>query len=298
MTGQRSAPPYDDKAWYPALFSFHRADTTRKLGPLLVGMTVYTTLVAVAVMEWFHVDSGVDWSNIAVMHSLLGFAISTLLVFRTNTAYDRWYEGRRQWGSLTNNARNLAIKLAHILEPDDVSDRQFFRVMISNFAFTLKNHLRSKFLPGEWEHLPEAPVSEVNADCHVPNYVAARIFGKIDELYKRGVIRPEHLLVLNLEFQSLTDITGACERIRNTPIPYSYSSFLKKFIFIYCLTLPFGYVMTLHYWMIPVVVFIFYVLASLEHIAEEIEEPFGTDANDLATDEYCANLRRHVGELL
>lgn len=298
MTGQRSAPAYDDKAWLPALFSFKPADTTRKLAPLLLGMTAYTTLVAVAVLEWFHIDHAMDWSNVVVMHSLLGFAISTLLVFRTNTAYDRWYEGRRLWGALTNNGRNLAIKLAHILEPDDEADRRFFRVMIPNFAFTLKNHLRSQFLSEEWEEVPEMPVGDINPDRHVPNYVACRIFGKLDELYKRGIIRPEHLLVLNAEFQSLTDITGACERIRNTPIPYSYSSFLKKFIFVYCITLPFGYVMSLHYWMVPVVVFIFYVLASLEQIAEEIEEPFGTDANDLDTETYCANLRRHVGELL
>ena len=106
------------------------------------------------------------------------------------------------------------------------------------------------------------------------------------------------LLIINPEITALSDVVGACERIRNTPIPYSYSSFLKKFIVIYCLTLPFGYVMSLHYWVVPVVTFIFYVLASLEQIAEEIEEPFGTDANDLPTDEISAGIARVVGEAL
>lgn len=289
---------YDDKAWLSALFTINRADTARKLGPWLLGMLIYTSLVAVGFLEWAKFSGQKDWSNIAVMHSLLGFAISTLLVFRTNTAYDRWYEGRRQWGALVNNARNLSIKLSHILEADALEDRLFFRVMIPNFAFVLKNHLRNTFLHAEWQPLPSAQDTVLPQHQHLPNYVASLIFGKLDELHKRGVIRPEHLLVVNAEFQSLLDVCGACERIKNTPIPYSYSSFLKKFIFIYCITLPFGYVMSLHYWVIPVVVFIFYVLASLELIAEEIEDPFGIDANDLSTDEFCENLRKHVGELL
>lgn len=90
------------------------------------------------------------------------------------------------------------------------------------------------------------------------------------------------------------DVCGACERIKNTPIPFSYSSFIKKFIFIYCFTLPLGYVSNLHYLVIPLVVFVFYVLASLEIIAEEIENPFGTDANDLPLDTICKNIHRTI----
>jgi len=289
---------YDDKAWWSAVFSFNSADTAHKLAPLLLAMTGYTLLVAFAVLDWFHIDHAMDWSNVAVMHSLLGFAISTLLVFRTNTAYDRWYEGRRLWGALTNNARNLSIKLSHIINANDGADREFFRVMIPNFAFVLKNHLRGTFRAEDWESLPEYPVEGLPQGSHLPNYVASEIFGKLNKLYFQGVIMPEQLLVLNPEIQALTDITGACERIKNTPIPYSYSSFLKKFIVIYCVTLPFGYVVSLHYWVIPVVVFIFYVLTSLEVIAEDIEDPFGLDANDLPTEEACENIRKHVGELL
>lgn len=292
--------PYDDKAWLSAIFSFHRADTVRRLGPLLLLMTVYTSLVAVSVLHIVGRTVPADWSNIAVMHSLLGFALSTLLVFRTNTAYDRWWEGRRQWGALINNCRSLAIKLAHILTENDHADRAYFRALIPNFAFVLKNHLRSEIREDEWSPPPGGPTAAeaLPEGQHLPSRVTFLLFSKLDELYQRGVVRSEHLLILNAEFQALTDVTGACERIRNTPIPYSYSSFLKKFIVIYCLALPFGYVMLLHYWVIPVVVFIFYVLASLEQIAEEIEDPFGTDDNDLPTEQLCANLRKVVEELM
>jgi len=100
------------------------------------------------------------------------------------------------------------------------------------------------------------------------------------------------------ELQSFTEICGGCERIKNTPIPYSYSVFLKKFIFIYIMTLPFGFVFNLGYIVIPVVGFIFYVLASLELIAEEIEDPFGGDPNDVPTDKLAENIHNHVNEIL
>lgn len=289
---------YNSKEWFRIIFSLHKGDTARKLGPTLFGMLVYCTAVAYFIIEYIHPGPNSDLKNIAIMHSLLGVVISTLLVFRTNTAYDRWWEGRKAWGSLTNNSRNLAIKLAHILNAEDEEDRQFFRAMIPNYAYALKNHLRGDFCPDEWEACPGFDPASALPDRHQPNQMAMRLFGKLDELYQRGIIRPEHLLVLNAEFQSFTEVCGICERIHTTPIPYSYSSFLKKFIALYCLTLPVGYVLSLHYWVIPVVLIVFYVLASLELIAEEIEDPFGTDANDLPTDRMAASIRKAVAELI
>ncbi len=289
---------YDPKDWLRFIFSIHKSDTIRKLAPVLGGMGVYCFIIAYIVIEYFHPGPDSDLKNIAIMHSLLGFVISLLLVFRTNTAYDRWWEGRKAWGSLTNNSRNLALKLAHILEPGDAESRQFFRAMIPNYAFALKNHLRGAARLEELTHCPGFDPQSLDLTKHQPNQIAMRLFGKMDELYQRGTLRPEHLLVLNDEFSTFTDICGICERIHSTPIPFSYSSFLKKFVTIYCLTLPLGYVLSLHYWVIPVVMIVFYVLASLELIAEEIEDPFGVDANDLPTELMSTNIRRAVGDLL
>jgi putative membrane protein len=117
-------------------------------------------------------------------------------------------------------------------------------------------------------------------------------------LYEEGKIKGDQLIVLNNELQSFTDICGACERIKNTPIPFSYSVFIKKFIFFYVMTLPFPLVLSLGYIAIPVVAFIFYVLASLELIAEEIEDPFSGDENDLPTGKMASNIKKHVVEIL
>ena len=108
----------------------------------------------------------------------------------------------------------------------------------------------------------------------------------------------DQLIILNNELLSFTDICGACERIKNTPIPFSYSVFIKKFVFIYIMTLPFGYVFSLGYLVVPVVVFVFYVLASLELIAEEIEDPFGGDANDVPTLKLAQTIQRNLVEMM
>jgi putative membrane protein len=139
---------------------------------------------------------------------------------------------------------------------------------------------------------------EIDHHKHRPNQVAQMLFQKVNNLYTSKKITGNQLIILNNELQTFTDICGACERIKNTPIPYSYSAFIKKFIFIYVLTLPFGYVFNLGYYVIPVVVFIFYVLASLELIAEEIEDPFGSDANDLPTKKIAENIKKHIEELI
>jgi len=284
---------YNPKEWFRFIITFNRADTVRKLLPLLVAIGVYS-FVIVHIIELMGLSDNPHLKNLSLMHTLLSFVISMLLVFRTNTAYDRWWEGRKLWGSLVNNSRNMALKLDQLLERTQTEDRQFFRAMIPNFAFALKNHLRQQSIEHEFTETPSFSAQNLHLNEHIPQQIALVIFGKIHELQRRNLLLPEHLIILNPEVQSLMDVCGACERIKNTPIPFSYSSFIKKFIFTYCATLPLGYVSNLHYLVIPLVVFVFYVLASLEIIAEEIENPFGTDDNDLPLDTICKGIRTTV----
>lgn len=291
---------YNPKEWFTFIFRFHKADTFRKLFPLIISICLYSWLIAYFEMEYLQLSENNHLKNIPVMHSLLGFAISMLLVFRTNTAYDRWWEGRKLWGGLVNNSRNLALKLTVMLGEADIAERTFFRKLIPSFADALHNHLRSEktrvALFAEDTHHPV--LKNIDTEKHIPNQVILLIFKKVQQLYNDKKINGEQLIILNAELQSFTEICGACERIKNTPIPYSYSVFIKKFIFFYIMTLPFGYVFTLGYYVIPVVAFIFYVLASLELIAEEIEDPFGSDENDVPTDKLARNIHLHIGELI
>ena len=286
---------YNPKEWYSFIFNFPKADTFRKLIPMMIVIGVYCFLISYIEVEVLQLPDSSHAKNVTLMHNLLGFVISLLLVFRTNTAYDRWWEGRKLWGSLTNNSRNLALKLSPILKEEQ--DRIFFREIIPSYAMALRDHLR---LVKTGIELFEPLKKEIAIDesKHIPNQMARIMFEKVNTLLVEGKITGEQLLFLNNELLSFTEICGACERIRNTPIPYSYSMFLKKFIFFYVLTLPVGYVFSLGYYVIPVVVFIFYVLASLELIAEEIEEPFGRDGNDLPLNRMTQNIQKHVAEIL
>jgi ion channel-forming bestrophin family protein len=282
---------YNPKDWSTFIFHIHKSDTFRKLWPLMLAVAVFSGLVAFAELNFFQLSKSSYVTNIGMMHSLLGFVLSMLLVFRTNTAYDRWWEGRKLLGSLTNVSRNLALKIKALkLTEEDV---RFFEYGIPKYAFALKEHLRERMYFGK-----NSLLIEVEEGKHVPNQIAGSLINRLYELLDKGAISQEQFIVLSSDFNQFTDICGACERIKNTPIPYSYSAFIKKFIFIYVITLPFGWVFSLGYFVVPIVPFILYVLASLELIAEEIENPFGEDANDLPVDQICTNIEKHVEEIL
>ena len=289
---------YNPKMWFDILFQFHKSDTLRRLFVLILIIAFYTAIIAYLELNYMNLSTKPYVQNIYQMHNLLGFALSLLLVFRTNTAYDRWWEGRKLWGQLVNNSRNIAIKLNSLLPEKDIENRMFFRDAIPTYAVLLKDHLQSettRYTLDEAEH-PE--LKGIDTEKHAPNQLAAIMTRKLVTLHRTGSLSGEELLFLNENLNSFTDICGACERIKNTPIPYSYSAFIKKFIFIYIMTLPFGYVFTLQYLVVPVVAIVFYVLASLELVAEEIEDPFGKDLNDLPMDKLATNIRKHVSEIL
>lgn len=289
---------YNPRDWFTFIFRFHKADTLRKLAPLIIGICVYSGLVAFIELEFLKWSKNSHVSNISVMHTLLSFVISMLLVFRTNSAYDRWWEGRKLWGSLVNNSRNLAIKLHAILGQEEEQHRKFFRRIIPMYASVLSNHLHAESTRLQLDEKEDPELSALDTSKHIPNQVATLMIQRVYRLHAEGKISGDQLIILNAELQSFTDICGACERIKNTPIPFSYSVFIKKFIFFYVMTLPISFVFTLGYLAIPIVAFIFYVLASLELIAEEIEDPFGGDENDLPTQKIAQNIRKHVGEIL
>jgi putative membrane protein len=285
---------YNPHDWFLLIFKFHKADTFRTLFPLIISIGVYSGLIAWLEIEVWKLSDTSHLKNLSLIHSALGMVISMLLVFRTNTAYERWWEGRKIWGSLVNSSRNLAMKIRAIVP----SQGPYFVAMIPNYAFAMKNHLRGEHHSKELEDAEGFNPELLQAKDHVPNQIAGIIVQRIESLRKEGKLLPEHVLFFQTELNNFTDAVGACERIRKTPIPFSYSVFLKKFIFLYVMTLPFGFVFSLGYWVIPVVSIIFYVLASLELIAEEIEDPFGKDANDLPTDEIALTIRLSCRQIL
>lgn len=293
---------YNSKDWYHALFVITKSDTLLKLWPTLLIVGLYSLGIAYWEINYLqlHLTENSWVKNIPIMHSLLGFAISMLLVFRTNTAYDRWWEARKQWGTLVNTSRNLAIKLDSILTDENKKSRSFFKKSIPLYAKVLKLHLKAEStrLMLDAEYKTQVDNNQIDIKKHVPNQVALVMMKHITHLRQQDIITTDDWKMIHKDLSTLTDVCGACERIKNTPIPFSYSSFIKKFILIYVITLPFGYVFNLGYWVALMVVIVMYVLASLELIAEEIEDPFGEDENDLPLDTIASNIKRQVEEIL
>lgn len=280
---------YNPKEWFSFVFRLNKADTLRELFPLIIAVAAYAGVVTYLLIDFWKLPDTSLLKKVSYIHQTIGFVFSLLLAFRINSAYDRWWEGRKVWGSLTNSSRNLAIKLKHIIDENELP---FFNYAIPLYARSLRDHLRDVYESERQQFVT------INPEKHVPNQVASAIIANIYRLNKSGEINPEQLFSITAEITSFTDICGACERIRKTPIPYSYSVFIKKFIFTYIMTLPFTWAFDLKYFTVPIIGFVLFVFASIELLAEEIEDPFGYDANDLPLDNICDNIQKHVGEIL
>lgn len=283
---------YNNKNFFKILFSLNKSDTMKVLAPSLLGMALYSFGIYYLEIEYFKLTENSPIKNVNLLHSLLGFVLSLLLVFRTNTAYDRWWEGRKLWGKLVNDSRNFAIKMNSYLAKDDLQNRDFFKQYIAFFPHSLSRHLsqESTKLALDIDYTEIESAIKHHAPLELVNTMSVRVA----DLHREGKINAEQLVVLDTQLSGFLDVCGGCERIKNTPIPFSYSSFVKKFIVLYSLALPIAYVVNIGWMMIPVTVFVFYVLMSLEVIAEEIEDPFNNDENDLPTEKMSQNIEKNV----
>jgi len=278
--------------WFRHILSFHKTDTLRRLWQELLLVAILTA--GFVYIEINFLDHGkAAYEAVGKFQGLTTLAFSLLLVFRINSAYDRWWEGRKLWGSMVNNTRNLAIKINQFV--DDEESRALFNRMIPNFVFATKEHLREGVDGKELELVGEE--QDFLKKKHVPNAIVDAMYANLSSLNKQGKLSDEKLIVMDRDLKTFLDNLGGCERIKKTPIPYSYSLFLKKFIVIFVTAAPFSFVHILDYWTIPVSMLIFYFFVSLELISEEIEDPFGRDSNDLPTDDMCHTIKANVNEI-
>lgn len=284
---------YNPKNWFKLIFGLHKSDTIRILWKEMSYIAIYTIVLAYLEIHYFG-SQAQQLEKLITVFSLIGFVISLLLVFRTNTGYDRWWEGRKNWGSLVNDTRNLAIKSSTLIK-DDFS-RNAVRRHISNFVFATKEHLRGNKNLHELELLDNEKEKYAQL-AHLPNAISQELFNIVNEEKKSGRISEIDFLAMTNNLNALLDSLGACERIKNTPIPYSYSLFIKKFIFLYVTTLPLAFISIFGYYTAIISTIVFYILVSMEILAEEIEDPFGVDANDLPTDQLCETIKKNVNEI-
>ncbi|MFN5311662.1 MAG: bestrophin family protein [Flavobacteriales bacterium] len=282
---------YNPKNWLNFIFSFHKSDTVRMMWKELVYISALSILIAYVEITFF--PEAYFLKNLTAVYSLLGFVISLLLVFRTNTAYDRWWEGRKAWGALVNDSRSLSSKLSalHLTVEEKIS----FTRLIPLFVYATKQHLRNQDLKEEAS--AQLGLNDMELSGHQPLRIVQMLRAEVEQLYQKGTVQHMQWFAINNDLDALIDSLGICERIKNTPIPFSYSLFIKKFIFIYVITMPLAFVPLFGYLSVFISTFVFYALVSMELLAEEIEDPFGIDENDLPTDQLCLTIQDNVQQI-
>jgi putative membrane protein len=239
----------------------------------------------------FHLETS------AALPGYMGAALGLLLVFRNNTAYEKWWEARKEVGALVNTVRNLGITINGILPPNNKDKDAIAKLSIS-FAFALKEHLRDGVIMEELTDLEATDYEIVAKANHKPNVIVNLMMHRIEHLYIEKHITDIQQYLLSKHINGLIDILGKCERIRNTPIPMAYGFLLKFFIVLYVVVLPLGLMDELGWWSIPLVMMLYYILMSIVLTAEEIEEPFGRDINDLAMDNIAVNIKKNIEEIV
>lgn len=225
---------------------------------------------------------------------LTSVIMGILLVFRTNSAYDRWWEGRKLWGSLVNDLRNLSIK-AHEYAKLDAKESAALGALIVGFAYGLKDHLRGL---ENFSLIPQSYRDQKQSGSHLPLAITQLIYRSLHQWRNDGRITDMEMLQLDRHARALMDICGGCERIRKSPIAGSYKFILWFGMSIYFIMLPWLLVPTVDNFTVYMVAGGAYFVTALEFLAEEVEEPFGNQANDLPLDDICKTIENSVEDVL
>jgi len=284
-----------NKNWFRDIVHLAKSWTMVRIVRSTIAIAVYTLIICL-VIEYFDLYDRVALNTSAI--GLLGVILSIFLSFRTNTAYDRWWEARKQWGALVNNTRNFAIYVKTMFPRENKEAHRYFAKHISNFCLALAEHLREGVHVDKLIYLTDDDREVYAEKNHIPNHISLQLYERLVVAHRQGEINLGDYLNIKAQHQSLLDILGACERIKKTPIPFSYAVYLKVFITLYSLLVPFALVGTLHLWTVLVVCLLFFALLGIELMGEEIEDPFGLDCNDLPTSDMAHTIKQNVFEIL
>jgi len=284
--------------WMETALAYHGRPAPLKM--LLLFLIYFVASVCIAMLINLDDDKKprivLDSSFAAIAAPALFF----LLVFRTNAAYDRWWEGRKHWGMIINRTRDFARQaVSHI--GDDAHVDRIVRYTIA-FAVSTKVHLRTERDLSDLVNLnvlSEAQVVEIQGAKHMPNFVLEVLSQTVASAKAKGLLSEIGTLILDSNLTQYEDELGACERIMKTKMPFAYTVHLRAFLILWLLVLPFCIVYDFEWVTIPACMFAAYALLGLDSIGVDIENPFGHDFNDLPLDDITNNtIRNNLLEIL
>ncbi len=299
--------PDRNMGWFRLLFQ-RRGSTLPRLGGRLL---VVFIVACVATALYQATGHAIDLTP--TPFTLIGLALGVFLGFRNNTSYDRYWEGRRLWGQLVNDSRSFARLVLSTISAEATPEgasraeqvpalhRDLVYRMIA-YVHSLRLHLRGETHYGTELSgmLPDGELASLAEERNVPVAIVQRMSDVLQGARRHGLMRDIDGLLFEQKLSALMEVQGGCERIKSTPIPWSYTVLIHRIVAIYCFALPFGLVATTVLLTPIVTALIAYAFLGLDAVGDEIEEPFGVDANDLPLFTLSrmieVNLRQRLGE--
>ncbi|MFZ6648136.1 bestrophin family protein [Undibacterium sp. TJN25] len=285
------------------LFLSLRGSVLPRILPALILNTVIATLVTLTHGDLFNIKITLT----TIPFSMIGLPLAIFLGFRNNAAYDRYWEARKLWGELVLRSRNLARQCQSLIQHpvpataalglDDVRVRMVYRAIA--FSYALKDLLRNTAPSPEISTLLTKTEWEQTAkSTNIPHLLMLSMGRDVRLCLDEGRLDPCLANSIDATLSAMGGAAASCERIRGTPIPFSYTLLLHRTAYLYCFLLPFGLVDTIGFMTPFVVAIVAYTFFGLDALGDEIEEPFGSEINDLALEAICRGVEINLRESL
>ena len=273
---------YDPHRWRDHFFDI-KGSMVREIGYRVLSVVLWSVVVCLG-------DALLRPLAIPVeAHTLIGAALGLLMVFRTNASYDRFWEGRKLWGGIVNASRNLARSAGAYLPPATARPMIAWAIACPYAAMHLLRGTAGR-VPGG--RLGAGEIAALASSSHPPLTICRRIGQLLDQAHRRGEVGEVTRGLIDQNLQQLVDHIGGCERILRTPLPFAYVVHLRRALILYCFTFPVVIVKDFGWASVPAALLVAYVFFGIEEIGVEIENPFGTDENDLPLEDICAGIAR------
>lgn len=285
----------ETRPFWRDVFSLEDSATPEVLRRSLKFVFISLVVCAIDAIVGHHVDVGID----VAPYEFAGAALGLMLVLRTNAGYERWWEGRKLWGGIVNQCRDLAIG-AVAYGPSDPHWRASIVRSTAAFAHVSRRSLRGETdLPEVAALLGDEQARRIAAAEHMPNFVSRTIGDLLRQAREQQGLDSFAFLQIERDRATLIDHIGACERILSAPLPVAYSVHIRRFIFVYLATLPFALQSKIT-WLSPLVTaLVAYPILALDQIGTELQNPFSVhNMGHLPLDEISMKIEKNLLALL
>ena len=262
-------------------------------------IAAYALLIAIVYSNYHAVRFTIPLAIPAV----LGTVISLLLGFRSNQAYDRWWEARHIWGSIVNDSRNLARQIMSFTQDNYKSDAFFaFRKRMIRrqiaWAFSLGRHLRNEDpLRGLEKYLDKNELQQISCIENIPSALSEQMGEDLRLALEEGWINTYQQVEIDRTISRLCEAMGKCERIKNTVFPSTYSLYIHLSLMLFIGLIPFGLIEYFGYVEVPMVVAISACFLLIEKMAIHLQDPFENKPTDTPVTAIATSIEKNLLQL-